>query len=91
MIHREFAVGSGRADLMIEWKKSRFILELKIYNNPRTIIQGIEQLSKYLSRLNEQEGYLIIFDRRKEKTWEEKIVEREEMGTEGKNIFLFGM
>ena len=35
--------------------------------------EGLEQMNRYLDKLGETEGWLILFDRRPNKTWEEKI------------------
>jgi len=48
-------------------------LEVKLYENAKTEMKGLEQLGRYLSRLGEAAGHLLIFDRRPERRWEEKI------------------
>ncbi len=71
-IDREFAVGSGRIDLLITWplpsgERQRFAVELKVWRrdrDPDPLDQGLEQLSAYLERLGLSEGTLILFDRR---------------------------
>jgi hypothetical protein len=90
-IHREFAVGSGRADLLVEYGGRRDVLELKIFHGPRSESDGIEQLSRYLERLGESEGYLILFDRRKNISWDEKIRIAEVEGPGQRRIHIFGM
>lgn len=89
-IHREFAVASGRVDLLLEWKGEKYAIELKIRRGERTLFQGIEQLSRYLLRLGLEEGYLILFDRRPEVSWDDKLYERELPGASGRRIHLFG-
>jgi RecB family endonuclease NucS len=91
MIRREFAVGSGRADLLLEWKSKRYALELKLRRSERTLAQGIEQLSRYLGRLGLEEGYLIVFDRREGVRWDDKLYEREMPGEGGRRIVVFGV
>lgn len=90
-IRREFAVGSGRADVVVEWRESRYVLELKLWRGERTLRQGVEQLSRYLQRLGEQEGYLVLFDRVSGRSWEEKLYEQECAGPEGQRIHVFGV
>src|SRR5205823_10356053 len=63
-IHREFAVGSGRADLVVEYGGRRGVIELKIRRGERTEQEGLVQLAGYLDRLGETEGHLVLFDRR---------------------------
>ncbi|MBM3224758.1 MAG: ATP-binding protein [Candidatus Tectomicrobia bacterium] len=90
-IQREFAVGSGRADVLVEWQQQRYVLELKLWRSERTIPQGIAQLSRYVQRLGEREGYLVVFDRRAIRSWEEKLFEQEHAGPEGQRIHVFGV
>ena len=89
-IRREMAVGSGRVDLCVSWKGQRYALELKIRRGERTLKQGVEQLSRYLARLGLEEGTLVLFDRRAEVGWEEKLYEKELEGAGGKRIVVFG-
>ncbi len=71
-IDREFAVGSGRVDLMITWplpsgEVERFAVELKVWRrdrDPDPLSKGQGQLSAYLDRLGLSEGTLLLFDRR---------------------------
>jgi len=89
-IEREFAVGSGRADLCVEYQEEMHALELKLYYDSYTEAEGLEQLNKYLDRLGLARGYLIIFDRRTTKNWEEKIYWKE-IEYESKRIAVVGM
>ena len=70
-IDREYALGSGRIDLLVRWPLpdgtvQRFALELKVWRtgkaDPQT--EGLEQLTRYLGRLGLTEGTLVIFDQR---------------------------
>ena len=70
-VDREFAVGSGRIDLMVRWPLpggdvQRFGVELKVRRDkagdPLNI--GLDQLSDYLDRLELDTGTLILFDLR---------------------------
>ncbi len=90
-IHREFAVGSGRADLVVEYGGRRDVLELKLRQGPRTEADGIEQLGGYLTRLGESEGYLVLFDRRKGISWDEKLQLHEATGPGLRRIHVFAM
>lgn len=70
-IDREYAVGSGRIDLLIrkpygEHQVQREAIELKVWH-PRDadpLKVGLKQLDRYLDRLGLQAGTLVIFDRR---------------------------
>mgnify|MGYP001166118169 CR=1 FL=1 len=74
-IHRECALGRGRVDLLIEFKKQWIVLELKIYRSAKTITEGLEQTAEYMRIKGATEGHLIIFDR-SEKSWDEKIYQK---------------
>ena len=89
-IEREFAVGAGRADLVVRWKESLHVIELKVRYDEHTEAEGVEQLSRYLERFGVAEGYLVIFDRRTDVGWDEKIYEHETTH-DGKRIHVFGV
>ncbi len=70
-IDREYAVGSGRVDLLIRWPLpdghvQRLALELKVWRDGDVDPQGrgLDQLSQYLERLSLDRGTLVIFDQR---------------------------
>jgi hypothetical protein len=80
-IDREYAAGSGRMDLMLEYAGKRHIIEIKIvhdYETPDAVLKkGLVQIQKYRDKIGkETPSYLIIFDRRtkaKELSWDERI------------------
>ena len=88
-IDREFAVGSGRADLVVHWRGRRYVLELKLRYGDDTEAQGVAQLGRYLERVGEPRGWLIVFDRREAVSWDDKIYERA-VAAEGREIRIFG-
>jgi len=88
-IYREFAVGSGRADLLVEYEGNEYPLELKLFYDKSSISAGLEQLCDYIERCKCNEGWLIMFDRSTEKSWDEKIYIKEEM-VRGKKITVVG-
>ena len=87
---REMAAGSGRLDLCVEYEGNRYPIELKIRRNDKTIPDGLRQLGRYLDTLGEPEGWLIIFDQRPERSWDEKLSWRTESGNAGKTIHIVG-
>jgi hypothetical protein len=87
---REMAAGSGRLDLCVEYEGNRYPIELKIRRNEKTIPDGLRQLGRYLDTLGEPEGWLIIFDQRPERSWDEKLSWRTESGNAGKTIHIVG-
>jgi type II secretory pathway predicted ATPase ExeA len=65
-LEREYAIGSGRMDLCLRYGKVTLGMELKVWRDRRSdpINEGLKQLDKYLSGLNLDTGWLVIFDRR---------------------------
>lgn len=63
---REYALGTGRLDLLLEYGALRLAIELKVWNRGQRdpLEQGLQQLDGYLGRLDLRSGWLIIFDRR---------------------------
>ncbi len=88
-INREYATGRRRIDLCVNYKNNRYLVELKLWYNEKTISEGIEQLSDYLDRLGEKEGWLVVFDQKTGKSWDEKIF-WETHETSGKTLHLVG-
>lgn len=66
----EYAIGSGRMDLCLRYGKVTLGMELKVWRDrkPDPLNQGLKQLDKYLSGLNLDTGWLVIFDRREQLT-----------------------
>ena len=61
----------------------KVVVECKVLHRglARTLHEGLEQTRSYMDRCAAAEGHLVIFDRTKDKPWEEKIYRRDE--TEG--------
>lgn len=55
-----------RFDIVITYNKKMYILELKRWNGEEYHKKGLVQLSEYLEQYKLREGYLLIFDFRKE-------------------------
>ncbi len=84
-ISREYGLGRKRTDLYIEWpvdeqagfhgEIQRIVLELKIrYGSlEATLADGLPQTAGYAARCGANEMHLLIFDRRTEVSWDEKI------------------
>jgi len=89
-IHREYALGRKRADILLTWKSKRFVIELKINRGKDTLPSGLEQTASYMDKTGAEEGHLIIFDRNAKKTWEEKISHKIEIA-QGKKIEVWWM
>ena len=95
-IEREYGLGRGRTDLLIVWPgngtEDRFAVECKLLRGglERTIREGLEQTAGYMDRCAARAGHLVVFDRRGDRTWDEKVFRREETA-EGCAITVWGM
>ena len=65
-LEREYAIGSGRMDICLRYGQVTLGMELKVWREgkPDPLPEGLKQLDKYLSGLNLETGWLVIFDRR---------------------------
>ncbi|HSC24681.1 MAG TPA: hypothetical protein VLB80_00490 [Candidatus Babeliales bacterium] len=72
-LHREYALGRKRVDLLLEWKNQRIVIELKIKRGEKTAPEGLAQTAEYMDINNATEGHLVIFDRNPNASWDEKI------------------
>ena len=72
-IDREMATGRGRIDLCLHWQNQKYPVEIKIRRDNKTIEEGKRQLAGYMDTLGCEEGWLVIFDRRKKTSWKSKL------------------
>ncbi|MEM6406401.1 MAG: AAA family ATPase [Pseudomonadota bacterium] len=84
-ISREYGLGRKRTDLYIEWpvdeqagfygEIQRIVLELKIrYGSlETTLADGLLQTADYATQCRADEAHLLIFDRRADVSWDDKI------------------
>ncbi len=72
-IDREMATGRGRIDLCIHYQGRRYPAEIKIRRDNKTLEEGKRQLAGYMETLGCDEGWLVIFDRRKKTSWKNKL------------------
>ena len=73
-----------RMDLVVDFEKEQFIVELKLWRGDAAKDRAYEQLLGYMETKNANEGYLLTFDFRKNKTGEYNA-EWVEVG--GKRVF----
>ena len=88
-INREMALGQGRLDLCVEFRGARYAIEVKTSANFKGE-KSYEQCAKYLDDLGLSEGWMPIFDKSKDKSWDEKIYTRDEVFN-GKTIHVIGL
>jgi hypothetical protein len=77
-ILREYAANRERMDLCVQYAGRNYPIELKLLYSKSVIDKGLVQLAEYMDTLGEKTGWLIIFDRNQNKTWDEKIYWRVE-------------
>ena len=65
-LDREYAIGSDRMDLFLRYGAARLAIELKVWRDgrPDPLKRGLQQLDEYLDGLNQDGGWLVIFDKR---------------------------
>ena len=88
-VEREYGLGRGALDLLIGWKDERHAIEVKVRRDTETEPEALEQVARYLDHAGLGEGWLVMFDLRKEPTWAEKLFVRE-VAHAGKTIRLVG-
>jgi hypothetical protein len=91
-IEREMAVGNGRTDLAVFWREQVIPIELKMHHDQYSQSEGLQQLARYMDKLGQQHGYLVLFEKKnsEELPWEQRI-RKETFQVEGKEIVLLGM
>ena len=101
-IEREYGLGRGRTDLLIVWPRGggaardtevdRVVIECKVAHKglERTIGEGVEQTAGYMDRCAARTGHLVVFDRRADRSWDEKIFRRD-VDRDGRLITVWGM
>ena len=75
-IDREFALGRKRLDLCVQMGQHRYPVELKLRYSDKTEADGLAQLGEYMDACGAKEGWLVIFDRRPARPWDERITWR---------------
>ncbi|MBI4865288.1 MAG: ATP-binding protein [Candidatus Riflebacteria bacterium] len=71
-IEREFAVGTGAADLWVTYGGREDVIELKIQRGRYTLEDGLAQVARYAKRIGRDTGYLVIFDSKSEAPWDDR-------------------
>jgi len=90
-IIREMVADTGRLDLCVIYQNQKYPIELKILRGDKTLVRGLEQTADYMDVFGVKEGWLCIFDRNPEKTWDEKIYMKKEKTCDEKMITVVGL
>jgi hypothetical protein len=72
-ITREFATGTRRVDVCVEYVEHRYPIEMKLMRGPKTREEGLTQLTKYMDTLGCKEGWLLLFDVNSSLPWEQRL------------------
>jgi RecB family endonuclease NucS len=88
-IEREYGLGRGALDLLVEWKDERHAIEVKLRRDTETETDALDQVARYLDHLGLAEGWLVMFDLRKEIPVPEKLFNRE-VEHRGRTIRIVG-
>ena len=88
-IEREYALGSGRVDLLIVWplaqRVQEVVVECKVVRArdglERLIADGVEQTARYVERCAAEAGHLVVIDCRENRSWEQKVFHRRHAGS----------
>ncbi len=96
-IEREYGLGRMRTDLLIVWPQGertcKIVIECKILHKSleQTIAEGLEQTAEYMDRCDAEAGHLVIFDRREDRLWADKVFHERRMSRSGVEIDIWGM
>jgi type II secretory pathway predicted ATPase ExeA len=88
-IEREYGLGRGALDLVVEWQGRRHAIEVKLRRDTDTRDDALEQVTRYLDTLGLDEGWLVMFDLRSTRPWAERLTS-ETIESAGKRVHLVG-
>jgi hypothetical protein len=74
---REMTAGKGRLDLGIVYEGKTYPIEIKLWKGASYYQEGLSQTACYIDILGSKEGWLVILDQRKSKSWKEKIYHKQ--------------
>jgi hypothetical protein len=88
-VEREYGLGRGALDLMIEWRGARHVIEVKLRRDTQTEERALEQVARYLEAAGLEEGWLVMFDLRSTQAWEQRLTTRT-VEAAGKRVRIVG-
>jgi len=89
-IIRDMAAGTGRLDLGVVYEDKTYPIEIKLWKGDQYYQNGLEQTARYADVFGCKEGWLVIFDQRTDKSWDEKRYYKQEI-TKGTIVHVFGV
>jgi hypothetical protein len=98
-IHREYALGTKRCDLLLKWRsetgEQRVVIELKTlrerYPYDKLIADALEQTADYADSCDATETHVLVFDRTGEKKEWKKRLFTETREFRGRKIKIWGL
>jgi hypothetical protein len=88
-IIRDMASGNGRLDLMMIYGDKKYPIELKIRYGKKYVEDGLNQTASYMDLHCCNEGWIVVFDRRKTIKWKDKLYMKKET-VDGKTVTIVG-
>jgi hypothetical protein len=88
-VEREYGLGRGALDLLIEWRGTRHAIEVKLRRDTETEADALEQVAGYLDTAGLDEGWLVMFDLRSTQSWEQRLTTRT-LEAKGKRVHVVG-
>ena len=88
-VEREYGLGRGALDLLIEWRGARHAIEVKLRRDTETETDALEQVYRYLDTAGLDEGWLVMFDLRSTLPWDQRLTNRT-VETGGKRVHIVG-
>jgi hypothetical protein len=88
-IEREYGLGRGALDLIVLWKQERHAIEVKLRRDTETEQEALAQVARDLDHSGLDEGWLVLFDLRRDLAWSERLFVRE-VEHAGKRIRIAG-
>jgi hypothetical protein len=89
-IIREMAAGVGRLDICLVYDNHKYPIELKIWRGEKSFQEGLEQTARYMDVYGSTDGWLLLFDRRPDRKWDDKIYMKKET-VDGKTVAVVGL
>jgi hypothetical protein len=84
----------GAMDVLVTYGPDRFALELKRIPTrdalESVVERGVAQLGTYLGTVGLDRGWLVVFDVRPDRSWQERLWTREDRTREGQHIVVLG-
>lgn len=90
----DFAAGRGAMGLLVDYGPDRFALEIKRVRArdalDTLVARGLTQLGAYLGTVGLEHSWLVVFDVRPDRSWDDRRWTREETTRDGKRVVVLG-